>query len=65
MNLTKKREEELLQLLNDVGEDINMSHWSKQDYCDAIAIFEAAESKRNKPIQQISLKGYSGCHCAD
>lgn len=45
MNLTNKREEELLQLLNDVGEDMNMSDWSKQDYCDAIQYLKQQNQK--------------------
>lgn len=36
MTFTQRREEELMQLINDVAENMNMSHWSKRDYCDAI-----------------------------
>lgn len=45
MKLTKKREEQLLQLLNDVSEDMNMSRWSKSDYSDAIKYLQHENRK--------------------
>lgn len=33
---TKKREEEILQLSNDISEDMDLDHWSRKDLVDAI-----------------------------
>lgn len=45
MKLTKKREEQLLQLINDISEDMNMSRWSKSDYSDAVKYLQHENQK--------------------
>lgn len=40
MKITKKREQDILQLLNDIAEDMDLKRWTKQDYRDAISYLQ-------------------------
>ncbi len=51
-NFTKKREEQILQLSNDISEDMDLDHWTRKDLVDAITFWNdrACEEAQKKAL---------------